>query len=296
MKTIYRLFIGAAVLSMASLTLSSCDEVAEKDRYIEGEAITAERGVLLEDFTGQNCVNCPDAHEVIEVLEKQYGSDKVIAVSIHSGPFAISVKATNFDKNRIGLMTDEGSAIMQEYSISQFPMGVINMTGDPMTHDKWANAVENALKETTDVNIELKAEYVPGDTDGENGYSGTIKANATVLSGSPRTVNFQFWIVENGIVAQQKNVATTIPDYIHNNVFRAQVFEGAKGKSYTLTEGIEQEIAGTIETRWTNKERWEVKNLSVIAFASDATGVLQVVKVPLFKDETESEENSDSKE
>ncbi len=296
MKTIYRLLIGAAALSMASVTLTSCDEVAENDRYLEGEPITAERAVLLEDFTGQNCINCPDAHEVIEALEEQYGADKVIAVSIHSGAFSLPVKATNFDSNRVGLMTEEGQAIMETYGITQFPMGVINMTGDPMNYSGWPEAVRNALQVTTDVNIELEAEYIPDNRDGEDGYFGTIKTKATVMSGSSRTVDFQFWIVENGIVAQQRKGTNTIKDYVHNNVFRAQIFDGLKGDSFTLTEGVQQEIEGSIATRWTDKERWEVKNLSVIAFASDKSGVLQVVKVPLFKDETEAEENTDSKE
>jgi len=294
MKRIYRLFIGAAALSMASVALTSCDEVKENDRYEEGEPITAERAVLLEDFTGQNCVNCPTAHEVIEELEEQYGKDKVIAVSIHCGPFGLPVNATNFASNRVGLMTDEGKAIMEAYGIQQFPMGVINMTGDAMNYTGWPEAVRKALQVSTDVNIELETKYVPDDRDGKDGYFGTIEAKATVMSSTSRTVNFQFWIVENGIVALQRNGSTTIPDYVHNNVFRAQIFDGLKGNSYTLTDGIDQQIEGSIATRWTNKERWEVKNLSVIAFASDASGVLQVVRVPLFKDETESGEETGS--
>ena len=51
MKTIYRLFIGAAAVAMSSIALTSCDDVAEDDRYILGEAIVAERAILLEDFT-----------------------------------------------------------------------------------------------------------------------------------------------------------------------------------------------------------------------------------------------------
>lgn len=295
MKTIYRLFIGAAAVAMSSIALTSCDDVAEDDRYIPGEAIVAERAILLEDFTGQNCVNCPAAHEVIEQLEEQFGADKVIAVSIHCGSFGIDVQRTNFNNGRVGLMTAEGNAIMESYGITQFPMGVINMAGDAVNYTFWSTKVRDALKVATDVNIELEAKYIPDPNDGNDGYFGTIEAKAHVMSNTTRNVDFQFWILEDNIVAQQRNGTVTIQDYVHNNVFRAQIFDGLKGQPYSLTAGFEQEITGSIATRWTNKEHWELENLSIVAFASDASGVLQVVKVPLLKDadaDDEGEENN----
>ena len=42
------------------------------------------RTVLLEDFTGQKCVNCPKGTKVIEQLQEAYG-DYFIAVGIHGG-------------------------------------------------------------------------------------------------------------------------------------------------------------------------------------------------------------------
>ena len=92
MKTIYKNSLIACTVAMTAVTFTACDEVGENDRYILGEAIKVERGVLLEDFTGQNCINCPEAHKVIEQLEEQYGEDKFIAVSIHCGGFGIDIK------------------------------------------------------------------------------------------------------------------------------------------------------------------------------------------------------------
>lgn len=276
-KTAYAFLAFAGIMSFAS-----CDEVAEDDRYIKGEQITAERTVLLEDFTGQNCINCPDAHVVIEQLEEQYG-DKLVAVSIHCGTFGIPVKRTNFDNNLVGLMTDEGNAIMETYGIQQFPMGVINM-GSPQTFDLWATAVRNAIKVPIDIKITASAEYEPDKNDGsENGkgYFGNIKIKADVISESSRTANVQFWILENGIVAMQRSTAGTNQEYVHNNVFRAQVFEGLKGESVNFKGEFNTNVEGSIASRWTNKERWEINNLSVVVIVSDNTGVLQCAKVPV---------------
>ena len=58
-----------AVVAVAAAALTSCDNVAEDDRSSNFLPIEADRAVLIEDFTGQNCLNCPVAHEKIEEME-----------------------------------------------------------------------------------------------------------------------------------------------------------------------------------------------------------------------------------
>ena len=107
------------ILLSVGLIMTACNDIAENDRYIEVEATKAERTVLLEDFTGQNCVNCPAAHRTIEALEEQYGAH-LIAVSIHAGHFGIP--ATN--KRYTGLMQEEGQAYNDLYGIEDYPKGI----------------------------------------------------------------------------------------------------------------------------------------------------------------------------
>lgn len=72
----------------AALSLMACSNIDEDDRFIEVEPVEVAKRVLIEDFTGQRCVNCPNASEMIESLQEQYGAENVIAVGIHSGPFS----------------------------------------------------------------------------------------------------------------------------------------------------------------------------------------------------------------
>lgn len=282
MKAIYRTILIGAAMGAGVLSLTSCDDVKSDDRYIEVGEITPVRSVILEDFTGQMCVNCPDAHEVIENLEKQYG-DYLIPVSIHCGEFGRSTNWTNFARNRVGLMTEEGNAIMEAYGIQSFPMGTVDF-GSPITYDQWSTAVRNALQIYTNVQVELEARYVPGPADGGDApYTGNIEIKAVVESGSDRTANVQFWILEDGIVAVQSNHGTAVTDYVHNNVFRAQVFDGLYGQSFSFDANESKKIDGSIATRWTEKEHWEINNLSVVAIVSDKSGVLQAKKVKLVE-------------
>lgn len=54
-----RIYSIAAILLAASSFLSSCDEKEQDQRYEELTEITPQRNVLLEEFTGQMCPNCP---------------------------------------------------------------------------------------------------------------------------------------------------------------------------------------------------------------------------------------------
>ncbi|MDE7181275.1 MAG: Omp28 family outer membrane lipoprotein [Muribaculaceae bacterium] len=274
--------VVAAGLLLAGTT--ACDDVKPDDRYILTEGVKAERTVLLEDFTGQNCLNCPDAHRTIKSLEEQYG-DKLIAVSIHCGTFGVSKSRTNFERNLVGLMTDEGNAIMETYGITSFPMGSINM-GPATNYSLWPTAVYNALQTTTDVTLDLTVNYTPATANSE---TGRIDMTAKVLSTSQHTANIQFWVVEDQIVALQRDGNQTITDYVHDGVFRGQVLPGLRGDALPLASGIEQIVEASINTVWNEQEHWVAKNLSIVAIISDATGVLQVARVPVIADEESAE-------
>ena len=69
---IYTLFYSAIALTVAT-SFSACNDLDEAERFIE-EPLRVEdtnRNVLVEDFTGQDCNNCPKAHELIEGLQHQ---------------------------------------------------------------------------------------------------------------------------------------------------------------------------------------------------------------------------------
>lgn len=256
------IFLSVAV----AMFCQSCNTIPGNDRYIELPPITVERAVLLEDFTGQNCVNCPEAHKVIEELEAQYGSDKLIAVSIHCGDFGISVNRTNFGTGYIGLMTEEGNAINSAYGINQWPMGVVDM-GSPLNLDQWAAAVRNALMKTSDIELSLDAGLT---TDG------VISIKSEVKSSRKDDVAIQFWIIEDNIIARQRYPDRIVNDYRHNNVFRAMLYP-PEGKKLSLNrEGVM--VNTEIELRDNSSEKWVVENLSVVAFVFDDSGVLQVTK------------------
>jgi len=273
-KFISRLIIPAAALC----ALAACDNVNENERYVPVDPVEAIRVVLLEDFTGQNCINCPDAHEKIEQMQQQHPGS-IIAVSIHGGDFAISKKRTNYDTDYIGLATEEGQAYNDANKIDEWPSGIINRRSGVLGRNEWADAVDKELQRPADVTINLAAHL-----EGED-----IKIDLTFEPQADIDGTVNVWILESGITARQRDASgKIIRDYVHNNVFRATVTD-LNGDALALQNGIHRSLSYSIPMRYNDQERWVAENLSVVAFVTDASGVHQAAIVPVIAPETDTE-------
>ena len=112
------------------------------------------RNVLIEDFTGRMCVNCPDAHLIVNnIVEQNLG--RVWSVNIHSGYFS----PTTYPN----MNTSIGETLLNGFSIQAFPMGHVNRsTSTPLGREVWASTVESQLSQMSEVNM---AGYVNIDRD-----------------------------------------------------------------------------------------------------------------------------------
>ena len=250
-------------LFAASMFLSSCDNISEDERYIYVKPADVKRRVLIEDFTGQRCVNCPAAHEEIERLQEQYGDTTVIAVSIHGG--ALSVKST---ATIVGLWTELGEQYNKSAGVESWPSGLINRTGGLQDAPQWAAKVYEEVQKTTPVSSIDFMNVVKGEQ---------VSFDVSVSSFEDLTCKLQLWIVEDGIVApQQMGDGTMNRTYVHNNVLRGTITEFS-GDNLSLFAGLstQESYKASFDAGW-NRD-----NLAIVAIVSNSTGVLQVVKKKL---------------
>lgn len=258
--------IRKIIFSLAVATsLASCSDINKEERFIAIDSIEAQRVVLLEDFTGQECVNCPAAHEIIEALVEQY-PEAIVPVSIHAGGFAISATA-----RRPGLAQEEGNYYNDKYGIDEYPKGVVNGNSGNLNPEKWGDAVRNALQLPTAVDIDLSASVTSEDAT-QIAIACELKAS-TNLQGT-----LQLWVLEDNIIARQLTPEGMNNEYVHNHVFRA-VVNGKDGESVNLQANTPETKSYTIAIRNTDKEKWVAENLSIVAFIRQADGgIAQVAK------------------
>lgn len=240
---------------------ASCSDIDENERLIYVEPEQSGRRVLVEDFTGQMCINCPKATELVGQLQEEYGHDSIIAVAIHSGPLSIPVGRKG------SLATDEGNEYFNKWKPSSQPMGVLNRKSGIVNTDKWSTLVNEYSKETTTVEMEIETVF---DADAKQ-----VKAHVKAYSGKPVSGKLQLWITEDGITAMQKMPeGTTNREYVHNHVFRGSV-NGTWGEDIQLVDATTFEKDFTISV----DDKWKGENIHIVAFIyNDEEGVMQVVR------------------
>lgn len=264
-----RIKVYIASLLFAALLMAACGDIAEEDQLIYVKPAPVERCVLLEDFTGQRCVNCPNAAVEIEKLIEQYG-DAIIAVSIHSGPLGFHTNARFY-----GLSTDIGDDYYNHWNLEYQPVGLIDR-GTPAEYTAWGTLIREELQKTAPVEIELNASV-----------SDSLCVDIhTIIKGVDGNTEgkLQLWIVEDNITAfQMMPDGTRNDNYVHHHVFRDAV-NGQWGEDINVEEGysVEKDYTFTITSN-----EWNPEKLSIIAFVYNDSGVLQVTKTTLYNDAQE---------
>lgn len=273
---IKNLFLGVATAAMA-MAAASCSNIDEGDRLIYVKPAEVGRAILIEDFTGQRCINCPTGTEIINSIVETYGEDNVIAVGIHSGPLGFAGNSKT-----VGLMTDTGNEYYtrwdKENKMGQ-PWVIFNRKTSPDSHyNNWAAMVGTIISEKANLSVKIANAYDAATrtlttTVGADGVNGTVNGK------------LQVWIVEDGVKAlQMMPDGKSNKEYIHNHVFRAAV-NGTWGEDVTVKEGE----TTTKQYSYVLPEAWNADNIAVVAFVYNDGGVENVAKKHLVVHEGETE-------
>ena len=254
------------------LTLVACDPVAETDRYVECEAIEAKRTVILEEYTGQNCSNCPGAHRIIESLQEQYG-DAFISVSIHAGKFAFDEglyanQAPPY--NYQTFKTPESEEYARQQDVTSYPSGLINRHTNVLGAFDWASTIRAEMEIPTDLKMTLNTSY--------NKDNNSYEISTYLTPSADYAGYLQLWLVEDSIVSLQLDGKNLLLNYVHNNVFRTSL-NGVGGEVVDLQRNVITHNTQIYHPA--NGSPYDERHLKVVAFYYDESGVVQAAKCKL---------------
>lgn len=229
MKTVFKLIFT----SLSIILLNACDYVDRdvvknygKEESAPVDTTTSEdttevrmRKVLIEDFTGHTCPNCPKAATEIKSLENLYG-EKVVAIALHvSATFAEPQPPTYTADYR----TAEGTAIDDFFNISSsgLPKGMINrkeIQGSPIVgFQSWGAEVSSIINTPLEAWISMKNTY----DDALNKVTTTLKIDFE--NSITDEIKLCVFLVQDSIVSPQKDITAAggkIIDYVHNHMLR----------------------------------------------------------------------------
>lgn len=266
-------YIGAVMLAGFGLLAAACDTV-EKDDYKTDYTgpISSERKVLLEDYTGVRCVNCPTAAAEIERLQEFYG-DNIIVVGVY--PMQPTGLTQPWDPNR-DLRSSVAQTWATEFAIEQFPNGMVNRQ-EVIGYQEWGGAIAEVISGGINyVDLSLTANMSTDST-----IAVSVEGSFVENYEADGAVNLITMVLEDSIVAPQTMLTGVNGNYVHNHVLRAVLGPewGSQVASEAPTRGttFSTSLSGTVDKAWrTNK-------LSVVAAVVNANSreVIQVEIVHL---------------
>ncbi|MDY0101742.1 MAG: Omp28 family outer membrane lipoprotein [Lentimicrobium sp.] len=296
MKNILK-FLIASTLFIAFAFIVSCDKIEEPFVKQIGSVDTAAcpvpefpavttviKRVLLEDYTGHACVNCPRAAVIAHDLKQVYG-EQLVLVAVHAGFFAQPASSGELTYD---FRTETGTEWDETFGIGNVgnPNGMINRIGLPNNHvvspTGWGAAVVNALATAPLVDLQMINQYDPD----ERKLCTHIKTR--FITDINKNLKLVVVLTESEIIKPQKNndaeVGPTpvIEDYEHNHVLRAAI-NSTWGNSIAA-EGTVNPESVVKSFKYILKDEFVPENCSVVAFVYDEATkeVLQAVEVPVL--------------
>lgn len=245
------------------------------------------QNILLEDYTGHTCGNCPEAAEVATKLYED-NKGRVIVTAIHAGGFA-ALELPDFKRD---LTCPAGVALDAAFRISRAgnPNGLVNRVTYNgriiQGKNNWEPLVAQLLPQPPLMDLAMSHTYHAD----RRTMIVTVKATALQEITTPSFVSV--WLQENDIVGDQKDYRKTpshITDYVFEHVLRTSL-NGTWGdtlnptpiaKGTVITKTVRYEIPAEKLNPSDTLNAWTLKNCELVAFAhkgSVAREVLQVVK------------------
>jgi len=258
--------IAAAFLVVALSAFQACDTIEgpysdlgsgsganDTNQYV--------RKILIEDFTGHTCGNCPAAANVLHQIHELYG-DKVISMGVHAGFFAEPTFAQPADYRTV--TGNELDAYFGNSSAG-LPNGLVNrmtIESNPIVqYNNWSSLATTLLAEAPQAWLKITNTWDPA----SRNLSTSVKTS--ILQPISDSLNIAYYLVEDSIMSPQKDYS--IPEGIIENYYHRHVLRGAMSGTWGtgLAAGTAfstgQEFTTT--ANFTLPAEWDASHVSVIA-------------------------------
>ena len=249
------------------LAFSACEEIAPEINPLMGpvdeqeppDVGDQERQVLIEEFTGVRCVNCPAGAVEIENLLNIYGV-QLVAISIHAGGFSPPYAESLYD-----FRTEEGDQILDYLGEPLgYPSAVVDrklFDGEfdlQVTKGQWAGFIADELLEAPKVKIGVETSFDEGTRELEAEVFLFVEED--ILDPD---VRLSVMVTESGVKDYQETPDGKISDYEHKHILR-DMMTNWDGNGLTSPLLIGDEITKSFSL--TLPEEWDEDKSEVVVF------------------------------
>ena len=214
--------IKISLLFVMLAFFASCDYIITplKPRVIvlSNDTTKVYKNVLVEDYTGGACGNCPPAGAQLDSLIAIYGS-RIIPLSVNAGPtYAVPQPTYTLD-----LQSTAGDAYDGTFQMSAVgnPCGMVNRKGNPIAskyllYTQWPPLAQSIItNDTAFIKLTLSTTF------DATSRALTVTATSTFLKALSGQYNLVVLLTEDSIMGPQKSGTNgTISNYAHRFVLR----------------------------------------------------------------------------
>ena len=251
-----------------ALSVKNEDDVVYEPQYVSKEI--SNRNVIIEEFTGRNCPNCPKGHIISNDIKKD-NPGRVWSMGIHSGYFTPNTYP-NFQ-------TDISATFMDPYDDVQgglgLPAALVNRTTEAaISRSEWENAANTVLQQVAECNVAGHVVIDPLTR------TATITVEVYYTANSNESVNYLTIVMLQDSIIGQQAYAETNPEqymgddqYCHMHVLRDAVTADWGDEIAPATQGslitktYEYKIPEIIGD--TNGIIVDIDNISFLAFVTE---------------------------
>jgi hypothetical protein len=246
-----------------------------------------EKNILLEDYTGHTCTNCPAAADIAHQLEANH-PDRVFVASVHASPDG-SFQAVQPPEFNIDFTTLAGNTYVNEMpGFLGNPMGTINRQSTGFLNTvwyfstDWTTAVNNEISSSSlKANIQLAYNYY----EQTNGLF--IHTESEFKDNLTGDYNLIIYLLRDTVIAPQKlNNGTTEHHYHHhavlsnniNGTWGTSIATGSVANGDVFYNDYSYQLPDPLVD-----STYNIDNLSLITYLCERNSfeVIQVIKTEL---------------
>ncbi|MDE7413779.1 MAG: Omp28-related outer membrane protein [Muribaculaceae bacterium] len=182
------------------------------------------KSVVIEEYTGIHCPNCPDGHKKATMLHHAH-PDNLFLVSIHAGAFAEP------SRNEPDYITQCGKDIHDYFDVTSYPSGTVNRrdvgNGVVQGRSDWGSSARVIATEISPVNLLASCSY---DKDNRK-LDVSVEGYFTGIMDNPLlTVE----ILQDNILGPQSGGLLGV-EYPHRHMLRSMLNEDSFGDKIPFT-------------------------------------------------------------
>ena len=251
-------------------------KVQAKDTFYMAPVENAQlKNVLIEEFTGVKCPNCPDGHNIVATIQNANPS-RVIAVGYY--PFGQAQTEPLKDLTKADFRIADATELSTLLGGIQFlPIAAVDrkMFGGAILTARtlWSSNVQARLAVATPINMQLSVSYDDATREA------IIKTTLKYTSALSTKHNISLVIYENNLVDAQEYPTYIDSSYTFKHVLR-DVITPVGGAS--VLDSLTTKAAGLVFEKtilYTLPAKWNPSNCKIVAFVHDAAATKEVYQV-----------------